>query len=374
MCNSPHNTNDLIIYHPDLRIGGAEKQIVLLIKGLLNKGYRIVLVLNWVVGPYLDELPKNSNLEIVNLEKKNYIALLFKLYILFRKNRPATIYTFLVGQNVIGLAIGKVANVRKIVWGNRVSEFSRGEFGVKGELAFFFERIGCRFVDRVISNSQEGHNDKRMRGVQVKNKSVICNGVDVERYKEDKELRKSFRDYYQIDSKDVAFGIICRIVTWKGVTDYIVAASMLAQEYHHAKFFCAGDGDETLIAEYKDVAKKLGVKIVWLGERQDVEKILNGLDLITVASSQGEGFSNIIGESMAVGKAIVATDVGDNAKILHSIGTIVDKNNPIAIYDAWKEHMNNRDLLFHKSSEARKKVLREYSIQSMVDLTEKAIF
>jgi glycosyltransferase involved in cell wall biosynthesis len=213
-----------------------------------------------------------------------------------------------------------------------------------------------------------------MRGVQFKNKSVICNGVDVERYKEDKELRKSFRDYYQIDSKDVAFGIICRIVTWKGVTDYIVAASMLAQEYHHAKFFCAGDGDETLIAEYKDVAKKLGVKIVWLGERQDVEKILNGLDLITVASSQGEGFPNIIGESMAVGKAIVATDVGDNAKILHSIGTIVDKNNPIAIYDAWKEYMNNRDLLFHKSSEARKKVLREYSIQSMVDLTEKAIF
>ena len=83
MCKSPHNTNDLIIYHPDLRIGGAEKQIVLLIKGLLNKGYRIVLVLNWVVGPYLDELPKNSNLEIVNLEKKNYIALLFKLYILW---------------------------------------------------------------------------------------------------------------------------------------------------------------------------------------------------------------------------------------------------------------------------------------------------
>jgi glycosyltransferase involved in cell wall biosynthesis len=366
--------NDLIIYHPDLRIGGAEKQIVLLIKGLLNKGYKIVLVLNWVTGPYLSELPQSSNLEIVNLEKKSYAVLLLKLYCLFRNNKSATVYTFLVGQNVIGLVLGKIANVRKIVWGNRVSRFSRGEFGVKGELAFLFERFGYKFVDKLISNSQEGKNNKRVKGLCPNKNVVICNGIDVDRYREDKELRKSFRDFYEIGPKDVVFGIICRIVSWKGIKDYIVAASLLSQEYSEAKFFCAGNGNKTLLAEYKEEAKRLGVEIVWLGERQDIEKILNGIDLITVASSQGEGFPNIIGEAMAVGKAIVATDVGDNAELIKSIGTIVDKNNPRAIYSAWKSYMDKKELLVDKSNEARDKVLMEFSIQSMVNLTEKAIF
>jgi uncharacterized SAM-binding protein YcdF (DUF218 family) len=63
-------------------------------------------------------------------------------------------------------------------------------------------------------------------------------------------------------------------------------------------------------------------RIFLLGLRQDVPRIMAGLDCL-VSTSTSEGFPNVIGEAMACGVPCVATDAGDSRFIIGDTGTIL---------------------------------------------------
>ncbi|MCV5649166.1 glycosyltransferase, partial [Escherichia coli] len=60
-------------------------------------------------------------------------------------------------------------------------------------------------------------------------------------------------------------------------------------------------------------AERLGIadRILWLGERRDVEAILPAADIALLVSHQ-EGFSNALIEAMGQGLPTIATAVGGN--------------------------------------------------------------
>ena len=54
---------------------------------------------------------------------------------------------------------------------------------------------------------------------------------------------------------------------------------------------------------------------IFLGKRNDVPAIISNLD-VSVLSSTSEGLSNVILESMAAGKPVIATNVGGNPEMV----------------------------------------------------------
>ena len=70
-----------------------------------------------------------------------------------------------------------------------------------------------------------------------------------------------------------------------------------------------------------------------LGQRGDVEDVMNALDLF-VLSSSGEGWPNVVGEAMASGVSCVVTDVGDAAQIVGSTGYVVPSDDADALAEA----------------------------------------
>lgn len=73
----------------------------------------------------------------------------------------------------------------------------------------------------------------------------------------------------------------------------------------------------------------------WLGERSDVPQLLAGCDAVIHASVL-EGFPNAIGEALAAGRPVLASAVGDHARLIRDgeTGFLFDPAHPDSIADA----------------------------------------
>src|SRR5204863_4532684 len=81
------------------------------------------------------------------------------------------------------------------------------------------------------------------------------------------------------------------------------------------RFQVAGEGEERPALERLVAESGLTGRFELLGTAADVPAFLAGLD-VTVLCSHAEGMSNALLEYMAAGRAIVATDVGANGRLV----------------------------------------------------------
>src|SRR3546814_4603687 len=67
-----------------------------------------------------------------------------------------------------------------------------------------------------------------------------------------------------------------------------------------------------------------------IGERDDVPRLLSGIDVLISCSLYGEGSSNAILEAMATGVPVIATDVGDARALIGDGGIVIPPGDPSA--------------------------------------------
>jgi len=105
-----------------------------------------------------------------------------------------------------------------------------------------------------------------------------------------------------------------------------------------------------------------------------VEAIYNALDLVTSCSSDGEGFSNVIGEVMACGRPCVVTDVGDAKRIVGDTGYVVAPGNPAALASAWQEALDaSGPEKTRRSQMARRRVVEHFSLDRLIEETARVL-
>ena len=372
------NITDLLILHPDMRIGGAERQIVNLIKGLGESGfYRVVVALYEIEGPLISEILDLPNVEIIEVGKfsKRPVWVLRQLRKIIKREQTDVLYTFLVGPNIAGSVLRWIAPLYKFVWGNRVSKFEEREFGIKGVVANYFARFCIKSADLVISNSYAGLRDLVDARIHAKRKIVIHNGIDTTIYFQSEERRVKARELMGLESQAIVIGIIGRLVEWKGADIFLKAGGELIVRHPDVKFVVVGDGDPNWKESLVRAAGENGLEdnISWMGSRLDVEILLNGIDILTVCSTSGEGFPNIIGEAMASGTAVVASDVGDNRIILDDNELLVPVNDIWSLMRAWSALVENREYRNSVGEKGIRLVKKHYTIDGMVQNTDKVL-
>jgi glycosyltransferase involved in cell wall biosynthesis len=134
-------------------------------------------------------------------------------------------------------------------------------------------------------------------------------------------------------------------------------------------FACVGTDFADRGKRLAELASRLQIssRVRFLGPRDDIARVMPAFDLLTLTSSYGEGFPNVVGEAMACGVPCVVTDVGDSAALVGDAGDVVPPRQPAALADAWRrlltEPVHERRA---RGERARARIMREFSLPAIV--------
>jgi glycosyltransferase involved in cell wall biosynthesis len=101
-----------------------------------------------------------------------------------------------------------------------------------------------------------------------------------------------------------------------------------------------------------------------------VQAAYNAFDIATLTSAFGEGFPNVIGESMACGIPAVATDVGDVRRIVGALGEVVPPHDPGALAAGWARLRRRLAEEPDLRAAARDAIATRYQVEAMIGRTE----
>lgn len=296
----------------------------------------------------------------------------WRLYRILKESRPEILHTYMYHANLLGLFVGRMAGVSRIVWGMRCSEMDFKRYRV---LTRWVVRLGAWLsprVDLLLSNSHAGIRHHQQMGYRNSSIKVIANGFEPARFMPNEKVYAEFRKALGLNNGDILIGLIARWDPMKGHETFIRAASIVAEKFPHVYFILAGSNIEKGNLELLRMIEenRLDGRAFLLGEVNNVWRINMALD-IACSSSLGEGFSNAIGEAMACGVPCVVTDVGDSAWLVGETGRVISPGDPKGIAAALIEFIQNHELRDCLGNEARKRIQTHFNIVDVVAEMEK---
>jgi glycosyltransferase involved in cell wall biosynthesis len=292
---------NISIFVPTLMKGGTEKQCLLLAKSLKEKYNVYIVVLN---GNLIDI----QNKEFLLKNQITYISLkgilivrIIDFFKVMKKNRIEIIFAYLASCNFIAATIGRLAGVNFIFGGIRNSVFSHHKLLIQKLLHNYS-------LDYSISNNYIGVNNLIKKGFEASKFIVIPNYIE---HNNNLSIR--------IDRERKTILTVGRFVPSK---DYYT--SLLSIKHLIMLMSENGIKIKYNIIGYGPLHKSV---INWISEldlENYVDIIINPDNLseyyensdIFLSCSIFEGLSNAIMEAMSFSLPIIATDVGDNNRLV----------------------------------------------------------
>jgi glycosyltransferase involved in cell wall biosynthesis len=362
----------------DLNYGGAQRQLVTLVKALHQEGCFEVTVLHFYPGgPLLKDL-SDRGIPIICLEKQerwDVLGFLWRLFGHLKRIQPDVLHGYLGESNIVAIFLKPFFPLTRIIWGIRGSNTPSGRYGWLGDLLSKLEIFLSSFTDAIVVNSHAGKADCLELGYAPDKIVVISNGIDTDRFGSDPEAGAKVRSEWGVSKNTILIGLVGRLSPMKDHPTFLRAAALISQEREDLRFVCIGVGEENYAKELYQLVDELGIseKIIWAGGRSDMPAVFNALNIACSSSSDGEGFPNVVGEAMACGVPCVVTDVGDSAWIVGDTGIVVPPKNPEALKNAIEKLIEKTNLDDRNRQEIRQLIVEKFSVRQLVLNTKAAL-
>lgn len=359
-----------------LQNGGAEGALYRLCKAdSSHKHYVISLTGPGKYGELLQGL--DVNLFCANLKLGPKILLgLIRIFRVIRKISPDVVQTWMYHADLIGGCISRLAGVKKVVWGVRHSDFSRDQSKAITMLLVRTCALVSGFVpQKIVYCALEAREAHQKLGYEAGKDAVIPNGYFFEDFDVIEEEIQRFRSPFALNGH-VLIGMVARYNPQKDHATLIKAIGRLKRKGYRFRLLLIGDAvdrrNEFLCRQLR--TEGLSTEVELLGPRNDISVVMNSLDIHVLSSSFGEGFPNVVAESMACGTPNIVTDVGDASLIVGNAGWIIPPKDHMALSQAIEEviTIKNRDAAKWQALQAasRARILRKFSIHSTVQQYE----
>lgn len=362
-----------------LNIGGPAVHTILVTKAFHGSRYTNILVAG-VEGKeegsmdFLAEQHSVKPLILKGLGREisilDDLKTLWRLYRLFRKERPDIVETHTAKAGAVGRLAAWLAGVPIRI------HFFHGHvlYGYFGRfLTWVFkmiERANALITHRIVACSEKVRQDLIHFRVASPNKIVtIPYGFELDQFVQAADHPGSVRAEFGVASSVKVVGIVARLVPIKGHEIFLEAARRLVEKMPGTdmEFWIVGDGE--LRESIKSKVAELGLteKVRFLAWRKDMEAVYADLDALALTSFN-EGLPLVIIEAMAAGRPVVATNVGGVAEMVLSgeTGFVVSVGDSEAVADALAQILSDPNRSREMGTLAMKISCERYGMQRLV--------
>jgi glycosyltransferase involved in cell wall biosynthesis len=292
-----------------------------LMRGLRGRGHEVVGVC--ADGPLLD-LPRSEGFRILSApmaRSLNPVAqarCLAWLVATMRAEKPDIVHAHMPISGLLARAAARIAGVPRIAYTCHGFLFNQPGPAWRAKLSLKLERAAGRITDTFLTVSGEEAEDALERGIHPRPVPVL-NGRDPARFHPDPAARAAIRAELGAAEEDCVVIAVSRLVRHKGYPELLEAMAMTPP---NCTLWVVGerlesDHGEDLSPHFDRAAAVLGRRLVRLGYRHDVARLLAAADVFALPS-HFEGLPMSIIEAMLTGLPVVATDIrGPREQVVH---------------------------------------------------------
>jgi L-malate glycosyltransferase len=354
-----------------LASGGAERQLLELLKHIDRSRYRLSLALFETstldkAAGLVDEV---FSLEFDSQRKSKSIfrgikagAAMLRLARYLQHTKPDIVHAILPPSIILGFPAARLGRVPVLI----ASRLSMADCYRTDKLLTMADSAATRWCNFAVGNSEAIRRELiEIDGLPPERVGAIYNGVDVERFRPGNlEMRKQ----YGWNEENVVFGIVANFIPYKRHTDFVRAAALIAQSNPNARFVMAGE-DRGILNTITRQIRDRGLEPLFtvIPGTREPERLYPALD-VYVCTSQTEGLSNVLLEAGACALPTIATRVGGNPEIVTDgyNGFLVPPAEPEVIAAKALQLGSDRERRRIMGNRGRQRVATHFSMAAMV--------
>ncbi len=281
--------------------GGTERQMVHLIRGLDPALFTVHAVCFHAAGPWLGAVSSRAasvaEFRMHRFQRPQTWRQVGSYARWCRRQGIAAVITSDFYTNVFGMAGAALAGVPVRIAGRR--EINTDKTAAK----LLLQRLAYGLAHRVVANSQAAAARLRQEGMRSTSIRVVWNGIDLPA--DDPAPR----------SRPIRRAITVANLRAEKGHDVLIDAIASRPQLREMQFDFAGDGPCREALERRARERGVTDHVTFLGERQDIPRLLEQADLF-ILPSLTEALPNSVMEAMAAGLPIIASHTGGIPELL----------------------------------------------------------
>jgi len=354
--------------HP---LGGAQRNTLLTLRGLLARGYGVELVCGpggrlitearsaGVAVHVVDDLVREP-------DPSRDLRALRSLYRLFRSRDYRVVHTHSTKAGLLGRVAAWLAGVHAVVHTVHGFPFEMTG-GWKTRAYAGLERLVAAVTDRVVCVGEVLRQQVAALGMAPEGKLVtIYSGLDFEACRPRRSPAET-RRALGLEGAWPIVGTVGYLVEAKAHHYLVDATARLVARYPRLALLLCGEGPTRprLERQIRDLGLEGHVRL--LGERDDVADLLGVLDVFAM-SSRREGVGRALSEAMYRGLPVVSTAVaGVSELVVHGeTGLLVPPHDPDALAAAIDRVLSEPDLAGRMAAAAHRRARDLMSLDRMI--------
>lgn len=312
-----------------------------LIHTLLKQGHKIYAFTSEYRAEDLKKIEQLGAIPVtytLNRGGLNPLLDIFATYQLSKKLKavnPDLVFSYFSKPVIFGTLAAKLAKVPRIIGmleglGYTFTEQPKGmskKTKIIKKIQVFLYRLSLPQLDQLVFLNPDDPKDLLEKHVIKVKKAKVLGGIglNLDHYK-----------YSENFSSNISFIFIARLLAEKGIHDYIKAAKIIKEKYPSVNFIVLGAIDKEALGSLKEEELASLVKtniIEYPGQVNNVSEWIAKASVFVLPSYYREGVPRSTQEAMAIGRAIITTDVpGCRETVVDGVnGFLVPKWNPDAL-------------------------------------------